>query len=149
MDTEANALVHQLMRTFRQFNKAIWHRRSLSGFKPSEIRVLFCIRRETRMNELGMTVSDISTNMHVTPPTITQLINGLEVAGLVEKKEDPVDRRVVRVRLTEKGERVAQTEIEQYHTSLNGLIQYLGETESEQLVELLHKVNVYYTEIEG
>ncbi len=82
----------------------------------------------------------------MTPPTVTQLIKGLEANGLVERNIDPVDRRAVGIKLTEKGEKITRQAANDFLTSLNGLIEYLGEEQSDQLAELLVKVSRYYND---
>jgi DNA-binding MarR family transcriptional regulator len=39
----------------------------------------------------------------VTPPTMTRLVAGMVAAGLVERRPDPDDRRVVRIEASERG----------------------------------------------
>src|SRR3954464_13992231 len=49
-----------------------------------------------RPNPLGA----LAPAEQVRPPTITKLVTTLEDAGLVERETDPDDRRIVRVRAT-------------------------------------------------
>ena len=93
-----------------------------------------------------MKVSEISKRLQVTPPTVTQLIKGLEAHGLVERNIDLTDRRAVGIKLTEKGERVTRQAADDFIASINGLIEYLGEEQSDQFAELLVKVSRYYNE---
>lgn len=146
---DANPLAQKLMRCFMQFNKAMWHQRTLAGCKPSEIRVLFCVQRSAKPGTGEIKVSEISKLLQVTSPTVTQLLKGLEKNSLIERRIDPVDRRAVGIRLTEKGEAVTRQAMEAIATSLQGLIEYLGEEESSQLVELLSKVFRYFSEQEA
>jgi DNA-binding MarR family transcriptional regulator len=127
----------KLMRAFMQFNKAGWHHRSVAGCKPSEIWVLFCIKKGVNPDAPEMKVSDISKLLHVTSPTITQLII------------DPTDRRAVGIKLTEKGEIVTKKARDAFLASFHGLVEYLGEEQSNQLAELLSKVFVYFNEKEA
>jgi DNA-binding MarR family transcriptional regulator len=53
-----------------------------------------------------VTLGELSTAERVQPPTITRIANSLESAGLVRRETDPMDRRVCRVRLTSKGQRL-------------------------------------------
>ena len=141
-----------------QFKRADWHQTATMGYKPSEIRVLFCLgkglsidtqelEKELRPPDMReMKVSEISKRLHVTPPTVTQLIKGLEINGLVERNGDPVDRRAVGIKLTEKGEKITRLATNDFLASINGLIEYLGEEQSDQLAELLVKASRYYNE---
>ncbi len=147
MDLHINSTAQKLMSAFMQFGKAAWHQRSVAGCKPSEIRVLFCVKKGASpvAPEL-VTVSEISKRLHVTSPTVTQVIKGLEADGLLERHVDPKDRRVVAITLTKKGETVTQEAADAFSASMNGLIEYLGEEDSNQLAELLFKVFRYYGE---
>src|SRR6266576_1233045 len=102
-----------------------------------------------RSDAPAMKVSEISKFMHVTSPTITQLIKGLETNGLVERHIDSTDRRAVRVQLTQRGEIVSQKAGEAFFTTFSGLAEYLGEERSDQLVELLSVDFAYITEREA
>lgn len=93
-----------------------------------------------------MKVSEISKQLHVTSPTITQLLNSLEANGLIERHSDVIDRRAVGITLTGKGEIVTQQAADAFLASLNGLVEYLGEEQSTQLAELLFKVFRYFNE---
>ncbi|HVU68597.1 MAG TPA: MarR family winged helix-turn-helix transcriptional regulator [Ktedonobacteraceae bacterium] len=146
---DLNPIVRKLMRSFMQFNKTAWHQRAVAGCKPSEIRVLFCVRRGTSPDVSEIKVSEISKLLHVTSPTVTQLLKGLEANGLIERRIDPLDRRAVGVRLTEKGGQVTRQAMDDMTRSLQGLIEFLGEEESNQLVELLSKVFQYFSEQEA
>ena len=146
MESNNNPTAQKLLQSFMQFNKVDWHQRSIAGCKPSEIKVLFCIRKRMKLDTAEIKVSEISKCLHVTPPTITQLLKGLEANGLIERHIDPTDRRAVGIKLTEKGETVAQKAAEAFSASLHGLIEYLGEERSNQLAELLSDVFRYYNE---
>jgi DNA-binding MarR family transcriptional regulator len=146
MESQTNPTAQRLFSTFMQFNKAEWHQRSIAGCKPSEIRVLFCIKKGVKPSASEMKVSEISKQLQVTPPTVTQLLKGLEANGLIERHLDPLDRRTVGITLTEKGEMVTQQAADAFSSSLNGLIEYLGEEKSNQLAELLSMVYRYHSE---
>ena len=149
MDRTTNPTAQKLLRAFMQFNKVGWHQRSIAGCKPSEIRVLFCIKKGVQSDTLEMKVSEISKLLHVTSPTITQLLKGLEAHGLVERRIDPTDRRAVGITLTEKGELVTQKAADAFSDSFNGLIAYMGEEQGNQLAELLSSAFRYFSEKEA
>lgn len=146
MEGSIDPTMLRLMRAFEQFHKAEWHERAVAGCKPSEIRLLFCIKRYGKPDTHAMNVSEISKQLHVTSPTVTQLLNSLEANGLVERSIDPKDRRSIEVRLTEKGEMVIRQAWVGFSASLRGLIEYLGEEQSNQLAELLSKAFNYFNE---
>lgn len=146
MDANINPTAQKLLRALMQFRRAEWHQRSIAGYKPSEIKVLFCIKKGMSPSTPEIKVSEISKRMHVTSPTVTQLIKGLEANGLIERNIDPEDRRSVGIKLTEKGEMITQQAAAAFEESVDGLIEYLGEEQSNQLAELLMKAYRYYEE---
>lgn len=144
--SEKEAAARELLQAFMLFNRQNWrHHRTGSG-KFSEMQVLMCVKFKSKgdPNEIGLKVSDISRILKVTSPTVTQLINGLEAGGLVARKEDPEDRRAVRITLTEEGEKTAQREISAFTDRMAGLVNYLGNEESKQLTMLLKKAGMYF-----
>ncbi len=147
MDIQNNATAQKLLGALMQFKRADWHHTSMREYKPSELRVLFCIGKGLKPESQGeMKVSEISRRLQVTPPTVTQLIKGLEANGLVERNADLIDRRAVGIKLTEKGEKVTRQAGEDFVASISGLIEYLGEEQSEQFAELLVKTAHYYNQ---
>src|SRR5947209_7096307 len=146
MERTTTPTEQKLLRAFMQFKKAEWHQRSIEGCTPSEIRVMFCIKKGVKPDAHEMKVSEISKHLHVTAPTITQLLKGLEAHELIERRVDPSDRRAVGIQLTKKGERVTQKAEQAFFATFHGLIEYLGEEQSNQLAELLSQVSHYFDE---
>ncbi|GAC1400368.1 MAG: hypothetical protein NVSMB49_12490 [Ktedonobacteraceae bacterium] len=145
MDTVTSATEERLLHALGQFKRAKWHEQAIGGCKPSELRVLFCIRNGATP-DTPMKISEISKQLHVTSPTITQLLKGLEANRLIERHSDPEDRRSIGITLTEKGSAVAQRASDAFSESLHGLVTYLGEEQSNQFANLLIKVFHYYSE---
>ncbi len=138
----------KLMRAFREFHKSGWQEHSIAGCKPSEIRVLFCVQHGIKPGTSAMKVSEISKLLRVTSPTVTQLLKGLEANGFIERQIDPLDRRVVEIKLSKKGEAFTRQTMEVFTSSMDGLVEYLGEEQSNQLAELLAKAFRYFDERE-
>lgn len=55
-----------------------------------------------------ITMGDLAAAERVQPPTISRLVKELEREGLVAREGDPEDRRVQRVKATEKGRRLLE-----------------------------------------
>lgn len=71
-----------------------------SDLTPSQISALATL---DRFGEL--TVGEMAEIEHIRPPSITRIVAALAEAGLVERRVDPDDRRVARIRLTRVGEK--------------------------------------------
>jgi DNA-binding MarR family transcriptional regulator len=52
------------------------------------------------------TLGELAATEQVTPPSMTRIVRNLEADGLVERETDAADRRITRVRATEKGRRI-------------------------------------------
>lgn len=61
----------------------------------------------------GTPATKIAPLLGMEPRSLTRLIKKMEETGLVERKQDPEDKRSVRIFLTEKG--IAQKEIAKQH----------------------------------
>jgi DNA-binding MarR family transcriptional regulator len=134
----------KLLQAFMQFRKTGWHEKKINGFNPSEFKVLATIERGLKDQKDVMKISEISQKLQVTPPTVTQIINTLEREGLVERTFDPEDRRAVKIKLTQKGLEATSHARSVFSETFTGLIDFLGEKESDHLADLLMKVIDYF-----
>ncbi|HLW45993.1 MAG TPA: MarR family transcriptional regulator [Acidimicrobiales bacterium] len=76
---------------------------SVTGISPSQESALSTI------NRLGQpTLGELAQAEQVQPPTMTRVIVVMEEAGLVAKRGDEGDRRVIRVQLTAEGRATLQ-----------------------------------------
>lgn len=136
--------VAALAAAFQQFAKADWRKKSMwDGLKPSEVRMLVCVKQNIDKGITGTNVSDISKMLQVTSPTVTQMLNSLIASNYMIRATDQNDRRITEVSLTEKGDLIAQKALERHRTIFKGLIDHLGKEQSDQLIELLSQVFIY------
>ncbi|WP_207225886.1 MarR family winged helix-turn-helix transcriptional regulator [Blastococcus saxobsidens] len=54
----------------------------------------------------GVRLSDLADSLHIAPRSATEVADGLQERGLVERTPDPGDRRAVLLRPTEEGRRI-------------------------------------------
>lgn len=100
---------HPAAVAFRSFMRVIHlHRRLIIqalgdvGAHPAQA---ICLRRLS--TEDGLAQKDLADDMFLTPPTVSRMLKTMEQAGVVERRPDDEDQRVVRVFLTEEGRRLA------------------------------------------
>jgi len=117
--------------------------RAVYNQKPGEIMVLYFISINVKDDSPGLMVSEISGKLNVTSPTVTQHINSLEAQEFVERHADPADRRVVRIRLSDKGKKYIQRINEARLHMFVGLVKHLGEEESMLFAEMMRKASDY------
>jgi DNA-binding MarR family transcriptional regulator len=57
----------------------------------------------------AMRPSALSEHLHITPRSVTEMVDSLEERGLVTRADDPDDRRATIVALTPQGEQLGQS----------------------------------------
>lgn len=72
------------------------------GLTPAQHQLLLAVRGHE--DELGPTIGDIAGYLFLRHHSAVGLVDRAEAAGLVQRLEDQTDRRVVRLRLTPRGE---------------------------------------------
>jgi DNA-binding MarR family transcriptional regulator len=71
------------------------------GITPGQARALGVLRRHG-----GMRLSDLAEHLRIAPRSTTEVIDGLQERGLVERSPDPADRRATLVSVTAEGARI-------------------------------------------
>lgn len=132
------------MKAFTQFRKIHWRPPHIENLKPSEFVVLHTVKHSFIDDEDGLKVSQISDRLKIARPTVTQLVNSLQDKGLLDKKRDSQDKRVVRIHLSEKGKALAKQGTDEFYQRFEGLSEYLGKEKSGQLASLLKDVFDYF-----
>jgi DNA-binding MarR family transcriptional regulator len=88
-----------------------------------------------------LTMGELSSALSVPFSTATRIVDVLVADGLVQRTQDPEDRRVVRVALTVEGEKLHHT-IERFTGEhVQALLSCLNEEEQGALFSLISKVN--------
>jgi DNA-binding MarR family transcriptional regulator len=103
-----------------------------SGLSMSQIGAMLHIHRK------GVSgVSDIGDDLGVTHPAASQMLERLVLQGLVVRSEDPHDRRVKQIVLTEEGHRRLQESIQARQGWLDALANLLSPEEQDQVTAAL------------
>jgi DNA-binding MarR family transcriptional regulator len=116
------------------------------NLKFSEYVLLFHIRKWTQNNSNGASSSELSNHMHVKPPTINPLLLDLEKSGLIIRRKDPNDRRIIRINLTEEGLSHTKEVEKAFYFRIHELAQHLGPQKSNQLADLMDEVYEYFSQ---
>lgn len=142
MEENQGANVDRLVEQFSNMAKMSWNKKTIWGLKASEVRALLAIRQEGGKGRQA-TVSEISRVLKVTSPTVTQMINNLIKQGYVVRDKHPNDQRISILTLTRPGEECADEANRKYTALFRGLMDHLGDEESDRLIELLEQVFDY------
>jgi DNA-binding MarR family transcriptional regulator len=90
----------------------------------------------------GLRMSALSRYLMVTGGNVTGLTDELEKDGLVQRDDEPGDRRSYRVGLTHKGRKVFEGIASEHERWVIGLLGGIGDDERHQLYHLLGKLRV-------
>jgi len=114
------------------------------GLRRREYDLLVMLQLHLNADTQALTVTELSNLLHITPAGVTHLLNPLEELGCIERLPDPNDRRVVLIALTEKGQDIAAHLITEVQARLSGLVDYLGEEDSQTLIRLMSKMIAFF-----
>jgi DNA-binding MarR family transcriptional regulator len=114
-----------MRRSFRDFM-------AQTGLSPSQVVTLM------RLHHCQSTgVSEIGGDVGITTPAASQLVDRLVLQGLLERTEDPDDRRCKQVSLTEKGKRLVEDGIRPRQSWMGELTSAFTFEEQERITEVL------------
>ncbi len=83
---------------------------------------------------------EIAENMKVAVSTMTGIIDKLEDKDFVKRERNDEDRRIVRVMLTNKGQKIYQAFVESHMELSRRMLQSLAEDEQKIYLELTKKI---------
>lgn len=119
----------------RSFHAFIRHTRQ-SDLSLSQVNTLF------RLYHRGPgSVNGLAAYLGVTKAAVSQLLDPLIAAGLVQRSENPEDRRMKLIALTEKGQTQVEKSRNNRHAWLSELSQVLSDAEKEQLLPAIQLLN--------
>lgn len=118
-----NALSRKISRMYN--NRCLEH-----GVTAAQSFVIFDV-----MDHPGTSVKDIATRIQLDSPAITGLIDRLVKEDLVERKEDPEDRRSLKIYLTEKGQELAENRLVPTALDFNKYIRQIVEPQISQIFQ--------------
>jgi DNA-binding MarR family transcriptional regulator len=129
-------LVDQMFFVMKQMHHGVPVQSSSLGLPQA--RLLFIIAGN---QDSGTSVKDLAKKTDVTSGAITQFVDTLVKKGLIRRYEDPADRRIVRLTLTE----AAKNQLDELHhdflSSSTRVFAAVTNDEIEQLIKLLSKVS--------
>ena len=104
----------------------------------ADFSVLATLRRSPQPYCLSPT--ELYKSMFFSSGGLTKVLRRLEAAGVVERLENPLDKRSKLVKLNAQGKQLVEQIMPELHQKDNALLQGLNEAEQAQLNLLLQKV---------
>ncbi|MGE4273435.1 MAG: MarR family winged helix-turn-helix transcriptional regulator [Desulfitobacterium sp.] len=128
--------IYELMEKFRRNMMS----KRMSGEVPrSEFKLLKVVKTNSTEGE-GVTISSLSDHLGISKPAVSQMINHLEDEGYIERGSTKNDRRLVFVRLTDRGEQYMAQRYQEFLQAMTGIFNRMGEKDTEELLRLLEKL---------
>lgn len=146
-EKDITKLAHDLFNIIKQIPSLRPELEAGDGFTRSEYELLAFIAINQSDQKRLFSATEISNLLGITPAAVTHMINPLEKAGCVERMQDENDRRLVLIRLTKKGNKIAELLIENFKEKLSGFIAYLGKEDSQTFIKLMNKLLNYFSTI--
>ncbi len=115
-----------------------------AGLTRSDYELLATLMLNLDGEKTALSVTEISNLLQITPAGVTHLVNPLEEAGYIQRLPDRNDRRIVLIGLTDKGTETAEALIAEIERQLTGLINYLGEEDSQTFFRLLSRAIEFF-----
>lgn len=88
----------------------------------------------------GITFVELSRLLIVTSGNLTGIVDRLEQQGIVERRPDDKDRRVIRVALTPKGQQLADEVLPAHAADIEEVLSFLPRPALDQLNDLLGRL---------
>jgi DNA-binding MarR family transcriptional regulator len=108
------------------------------GISPTQLNVL------KLLDEIGeLSLSELSRKLAAQNSTVTGIVDRMVQAGLVEREQSETDRRVWRIRMTEKGVAIARRVPVAPWAVLHRALDRLDEHEKQTLVKILSKLATF------
>jgi DNA-binding MarR family transcriptional regulator len=140
VDVSAIAVIGRISRLEKKLAIELARVFATHGLEGWEYDVLATLRRAGSPFEL--TVGELLDSMMLASGTISHRIDRLEGRGLVERRADKSDGRVVRVRLTRAGRTLVDRAVVDHAANETRLLSGLSVREREQLAGLLRRLYV-------
>jgi DNA-binding MarR family transcriptional regulator len=119
-DNRDDTLVEAFWSVARQLRRAAAESLAQWDISPSQARALRVLAHHD-----GVRLSELAERLHIAARSATEVVDGLEAKGLVQRRRDPQDRRAILVAPTRRG------------AELNAAIQTARGTRAERLFDQL------------
>jgi len=110
-DDSDKPLMHLFVHIGKLLNDRLRSSLSEGGIHFGQARVLVTLRHHGELNQ-----RTIGQGLHIKPATVTNMVKRMEASGLIDRRRDKNDDRIINVTLTSKGKEAAnfaQSVIEQ------------------------------------
>lgn len=143
---EGNA-ADQVARSFKRAMAAVRRLRGRETHRAGELTdaqygLLFCLRDEAQMS-----VRDLAYAADLSPASVTEMLDGLTAAGLVDRQRSDRDRRVVHTSLTDSGRGLVEERRARFEPRFRAALEPFSENELVVAAAVLERLRDLFEEI--
>lgn len=91
-------------------------------------------------SELGVKVSELSHVMEASRPATSKMLNSIEDKQYILRIADKIDRRVVYIQLTEKGDQILVEHSKEMKKFILEIVAKIGEKDTLELIRIFNKL---------
>ena len=95
-------IFHLLMRNVKLLKDVLSEELGKEGIYHGQARVLALLRKYGELPQV-----DLAKGLNIKRPTVTRMLKQMEVEGMILRKSDQSDNRIIKVSLTQRGELLA------------------------------------------
>ena len=139
--------VHELRRLVYRFKNIRHPEKGKDHMRMHDMMVLVGVRKIG--NGEAVKMSALSHYFKISAPAVSQIMRKLEDLGYIERIIKDEDRRSVYVKVSEKAIQEIKKIQSNMDKTMNELIEYLGEKDTDELIYLLDKVLDFIDRKEG
>lgn len=132
---DAGPLGYALALAARAHRADLTHRLAKLGLHPGQELIVVDLHENP-----GSTQAELVERMRIEQPTIAKTISRMERSGFVERTHDDSDRRLIRLRLSKRGQQAVEPVRAAWRDAESVLAEQLTAAERGHLVELLHRI---------
>ncbi len=131
-----DTILRRIMTSYNDISKAINPKGLLKiNLTSAQIKLLTCFS-----NKAELTMTELSNNLAVSMPTMTAMVDRLVNSKMVERERNNIDRRVVRVKLTDAGEKILKKLVRIRRKEMEKILMNLSEGEMESYLTSIEVV---------
>ncbi len=88
----------------------------------------------------GISQRELAQRMNIAPATLTRMVQNMEKNGYVSRQSDPLDQRITRIHLTEKGIETRKLIRKEMRAVDRKIFKHFSPAEKDQLQEMLMRI---------
>lgn len=136
LDVSPMRIIGRLSKLTRNFERALQDVFIQHDLQPGEFDLLATLRR-SGTGTRGLTAGELAESAMVTSGAITNRLDRLVAKALVTREADPLNRRTIRVALTERGHKVVDETLVDHLANEDQLLSSLSTEQREKLETML------------